>query len=134
MGRVKNIKPVLHHLRLLPSPPIVHDDRDYGKSRKPFDAAHYTKRKRGCQALLPLTAIELLISKTSLSFWILCHIQNEKFNYSLRRMQKTPRFLISGLCESKNKEVDPDITKPMIGFSHHIRLDQKRMLSIFCCH
>ena len=55
MSRIKNIESVLHHLRLLPSPPIVHDDRDCSESRKPFDAAHYTKRKRGCQTLLPLT-------------------------------------------------------------------------------
>ena len=48
---------------------------------------------------------------------------------------RKPRdFSSQGFCESKNREVDPDITNAMIGFSHHIRLDQKRMLSIFFCH
>ncbi|GAB6401923.1 hypothetical protein IMM1_31530 [Pseudocoprococcus immobilis] len=48
---------------------------------------------------------------------------------------ENPRNLCPwGICESKNKEVDPDVVNTMIGFSQHIRLDQERMLSIFCCH
>lgn len=65
----------------------------------------------------------------------------ESVIYKMRKLivlcdecRKPRDFSSQGFCESKNREVDLDITNAMIGFSHHIRLDQKRMLSIFCCH
>ena len=49
-------------------------------------------------------------------------------------MQKTPGTFVSRVSANLKTGGDLDIANNMIGFSHHIRLDQKRMLSIFCCH